>query len=76
MLVLIISPFWAKYAPRTGETLSLLAHGLDVAVVFRSLCDLDGIRRALNNSTETLLLDEHLDRLAVLAMLHDLGKPT
>ncbi|NLY54281.1 MAG: CRISPR-associated helicase Cas3' [Firmicutes bacterium] len=74
MLVPNNSPFWAKYAPRTGETLSLLAHGLDVAVVFRSLCDLDGIRRALNNSTETLLLDEHLDRLAVLAMLHDLGK--
>lgn len=66
--------FWGKYLVRTGDSLSLLAHSLDVAVVFRALCDLDGIRRALANSTETLLTDEHLDRLAALAMLHDIGK--
>ncbi|MGI6035532.1 MAG: CRISPR-associated helicase Cas3' [Limnochordia bacterium] len=60
--------------PETGESLSLLAHSLDVAVVFRTLCDLDGMRRTLAKSTETLLTDEHLDRLAVLAMLHDIGK--
>ena len=68
------SQFWGKYIAKTGGSLSLLAHSLDVAVVFRALCDLDGIRRTLTNSTETLLTDEHLDRLAVLAMLHDIGK--
>ena len=68
------SQFWGKYVVKTGKSLSLLAHSLDVAVVFRALCDVDGIRRTLVNSTETLLTDEHLDRLAVLAMLHDIGK--
>ena len=33
-----------------------------------------GFRRALVNATETSLSDQHLDRLAVLAMLHDVGK--
>jgi CRISPR-associated endonuclease/helicase Cas3 len=68
------SRFWGKYEAKTGKSLTLIAHSLDVAVVFRALCDLDGIRRALANSTESLLTDEHLDRLAVLAMLHDIGK--
>lgn len=66
--------FWGKYLSETGDSLSLLAHSLDVAIVFRALCDLNGIRRALVNSTETQLTDIHLDRLAVLAMLHDIGK--
>ena len=66
--------FWGKYLPETGESLSLLAHALDVAVVFRALCDLKGIKRALDGSTETILEDEHFDRLAVLVMLHDIGK--
>ncbi len=66
--------FWGKYRAKTGESLSLIAHSLDVAVVFRALCDLDGIRRTLANSTKTLLTDEHLDRLATLAMFHDIGK--
>jgi CRISPR-associated endonuclease/helicase Cas3 len=68
------SRFWGKYQAKTGKSLSLLAHSLDVAVVFRALCDLDGIRRTLANSTDGLLTDEHLDRLAALAMLHDIGK--
>lgn len=66
--------FWGKYLSETGETLSLLSHALDVAVVFRALCDLDAISRTLANSTEVSLTGEHLDRLAVLAMLHDIGK--
>lgn len=74
MLTSASSLFWGKYLPKTGESLPLLAHALDVAVVFRTLCDLDGIRRTLVSSTKTLLTDEHLDRLAVLAMLHDIGK--
>ena len=69
-----VSRFWGKYQEKSGKSLSLLAHSLDVAVVFRALCDLNGMRRSLGNSTETTLTDGHLDRLAVLAMLHDIGK--
>lgn len=74
MLKPITTDFWGKYLSKTGETLSLLSHALDVAVVFRALCELDAIRRTLNYSSEVSLTDEHLDRLAVLAMLHDIGK--
>ena len=74
MVTSVSSQFWGKYLAETGKSLSLLAHSLDVAVVFRALCDLDGIRRTLVDSTETLLTDEHLDRLATLAILHDIGK--
>jgi CRISPR-associated endonuclease/helicase Cas3 len=66
--------FWGKYDEKTGKSLSILAHSLDVAVVFRALCDLNGIRRSLSRSTRTLLMDEHMDRLAVLALHHDIGK--
>lgn len=74
MLTPVSSRFWGKHKPETGKSLSLLAHALDVAIVFRALCDLDGIKRALAGSTKTILADELLDRLAVLAMLHDIGK--
>ncbi len=74
MLAHDYSHFWGKYQSQTGESLSLLAHALDVAIVFRALCDLDGIKRALVGSTKTKLTDELLDRLSVLAMLHDIGK--
>lgn len=66
--------FWGKYLSETEKSLSLLAHSLDVAIVFRALCDLDGIKRSLAGSTRTSLTRTHLDRLAVLAMLHDIGK--
>lgn len=74
MPVPTISHFWGKYSPKTGESLSLLAHVLDVAVVFRALCDLDAIRHALNSTAGVVLDDVQLDRLAVLVMLHDIGK--
>lgn len=74
MLSFAGSQFWGKYNRKDGKSLSLLAHSLDVAVVFRALCDLNGMRRSLASSTKTLLTDKHLDRLASLAMLHDIGK--
>ena len=66
--------FWGKYNEEAGSFLSLSAHSLDVAMVFRSLCDLRGIQRMLENCTSQDLTDAHLDRLAVLAMFHDAGK--
>lgn len=68
------SQFWGKYDAKTGQTLSLTAHCIDVAVVFRELCNITNIRRALVNSTIVQLNDVHFDRLAVLAMFHDIGK--
>lgn len=54
--------------------LPLAAHCLDVGLVFRKLCEVDGIKRALKRTTSTELSPYKLDRLAVLAMLHDIGK--
>jgi len=66
--------FWGKYLPEGPRCLPLVAHCMDVALVFRSLCELDGIKRSLQSSTSTTLTGATLDRLAVLAMLHDIGK--
>lgn len=66
--------FWGKYSSATGKFLSLLAHGLDVAVMFRTLCNVRGIRRSLDRTATVTLTNGQLDRLAVLAMLHDVGK--
>jgi len=66
--------FWGKYDRQTGRWLPLACHCLDVGLVFRSLCDLDAVRRALGRTSDSALSGQLLDRLAVLAMLHDAGK--
>lgn len=66
--------FWGKFLPDGPRCLPLSAHCLDVALVFRALCTLDGIQRALARSTQSPLTEQQLDRLAVLAMFHDVGK--
>lgn len=43
-------------------------------MVFRALCDLDGFSRALERAAGKPLPSQILDRLSVLAMLHDMGK--
>lgn len=54
--------------------LPLAAHCLDVSLVFRALCDLRGIQRSLARGAGAPLSAQQSDRLAVLAMLHDIGK--
>ncbi len=66
--------FWGKFDPANQCSLPLAAHCLDVALVFRALCDLPGFSRALNTITGTTLTVTQKARLAVLAGLHDLGK--
>lgn len=66
--------FWGKFLREERTWLPLPAHCLDVALVFRALCELDGFRRVLNTSANTTLSEQQLDRLSVLAMLHDVGK--
>jgi CRISPR-associated endonuclease/helicase Cas3 len=65
--------FWGKFV-NEHQYLPLAAHCLDVALVFRSLCETDGIRHTLICSAGVPLDDQQLDRLTVLAMLHDIGK--
>lgn len=70
--------FWGKLK-RYGESgsvefLSLADHCLDVGMVFRELCELPAIRRALNRAAGIRLSSRQLDRLGVFAFAHDLGK--
>lgn len=73
-----ITDFWGKaQADKSGGVVAwhpLADHCLDVAVVFRQLVVLPGLRRALESAAGCRLGDAQLDRLAVFALLHDLGK--
>lgn len=62
--------FWGKLSEDHSQQLSLAYHCLDVASVFRALCDLPAIQRELGLGDDAVTFD----RLAVLAFLHDLGK--
>jgi len=64
---------WAKTGPNE-ETCSLVAHCHHVAIMARQLMASPVLRRRLAAAFETDLTEGHLDRLAVLAGLHDLGK--
>lgn len=66
--------FWGKFNHIGPNSLPLAAHCLDVALVFRQLSDLQAIRRSLVAVANESLSKKQLDRLAVLAMLHDVGK--
>lgn len=57
-----------------ADRLSLSDHCVDVGSVFRELCDLPAIHRNLEREAGCSLTGTHLDRLAVFALLHDLGK--
>ncbi|HRX71531.1 MAG: CRISPR-associated helicase Cas3' [Candidatus Competibacteraceae bacterium] len=67
----------ARLDPRSGVLLAwhpLPEHCLDVAMTFRALIALPIIRRRLEAAAGRPLTKSDLDRLAVFAMLHDLGK--
>lgn len=55
--------------------LPLTEHCLNVAVTFRTLVALPIFRQQLKAATGRPLSDTDLDRLAVFALLHDMGKP-
>jgi len=73
-----MNTFWGKFKPNPGsETpnyLPLSHHCLDVAVVFRHLVDFPTFQRRLMVAANIMLTAAQLDRLAVLALLHDFGK--
>lgn len=66
--------FWGKFSREGPRCLPLVCHCLDVGLVFRELCNLNAIRRSLECASKSSLTAQQLDRLAVLAMLHDVGK--
>lgn len=70
--------FWGKLRADPGGGiplyLPLSCHCLDVAAVFRRLVDLPAFQRSLMAIANTTLTSAQLDRLAVLALLHDFGK--
>jgi CRISPR-associated endonuclease Cas3-HD len=66
--------FWGKFDPNGPNCLPLTAHCLDVAQVFRYLVALPAVHRSLERSAGRVLDNGDLDRLAVLAMLHNVGK--
>jgi len=60
--------FWGKLSDDREQQLSLTDHSIDVASVFRALCDLlPAIQRNLGIEAGAVILD----RLAVFALLHD-----
>lgn len=73
-----ISP-WGKL-DRTGPDttqaarLSLVGHCLDVAAVARALMELPSWRARLQRLADRTFTDTDLDRLTVMAFLHDVGK--
>ncbi|MDA8192396.1 MAG: CRISPR-associated helicase Cas3' [Thermaerobacter sp.] len=58
----------------SARWLPLPAHCLDVAMVFRALCDLPAIARTLRTTAKGTLSSLNLDRLAFIAGMHDVGK--
>jgi CRISPR-associated endonuclease/helicase Cas3 len=64
---------WAKTEP-TGAICSLILHCHHVAVMARQLIATPVLCRRLASAFETDLVNAHIDRLAILAGLHDLGK--
>jgi CRISPR-associated endonuclease/helicase Cas3 len=70
--------FWGKLKADPGDAtplyLPLTHHCLDVATVFRHLVDLPTFQRCLVTMANASLTPAQLDRLAVLALLHDFGK--
>jgi len=70
--------FWGKIqvddAGAIRQWLPLVQHSLDVAAVFSALVELPTIHRRLEVSAGTKLDNVQKQRLAVLALLHDVGK--
>lgn len=62
--------FWGKLSEDRSQQLPLADHCIDVAAVFRALCNLTAIRRCVGLGENVV----QMDRLAVFALLHDLGK--
>ena len=67
-------PAIAKRDQKTGETRTLIAHSLDVALACAGLLASPVIRARLEKACDHALSDGHITRLTVLAGLHDVGK--
>ena len=59
---------------RVSDRLAFVDHSVDVAACFRELCRIPSVARALDFAAGRQLRDMDIDRLSVLALLHDVGK--
>lgn len=68
--------FWGKLDPSVDPPRMhpLVDHCIDVASVFRRIVDVAAFLRRLEVTSGHLLSGGQLDRLAVIALLHDIGK--
>lgn len=68
--------FWGKLdaSSQPARTHPLRDHCLDVALTLNELVRTPGVARALKAATPTSLVPAHFERLAVIALLHDIGK--
>lgn len=73
-----IPRLWGKLRKDEGgeveDWLSLADHCTDVACVFYALCQQGAIARSLAHAVDRILSPVDIERLAVLAFLHDIGK--
>jgi len=74
-----IKGFWGKVKRDKDKNiikawLPLVDHSIDVAITFRRLLNLSLILRRFETAAGRPLTQANLDRLAVLVMLHDMGK--
>ncbi|MDC6166474.1 CRISPR-associated helicase Cas3' [Paucibacter sp. XJ19-41] len=71
-------PIWGKLQRNdeggVSAIHSLIDHMLDVAACFIAMTECEAIRRALNTTAGRALQASDLQRLAVLVLLHDIGK--
>src|SRR5215204_1823395 len=67
-------PAIAKTDPKTGATRSLVGHSLDVANAVLAMLTHSVARERLSTAAGLSLTAVHVDRLAVLAGVHDFGK--
>ncbi|MEP3670348.1 MAG: CRISPR-associated helicase Cas3' [Roseibium sp.] len=72
-MVNVENAFWAKMDP-LGNRLPLLEHMLDVAGCFRAILEITAYRTSFEALAGRRLEEADLDRLCILAALHDIGK--
>lgn len=67
--------FWGKHDPNSSPASHPLAdHCLDVALTLRRIASLPRMHAALQACTAPPLQPDHVERLAAIAYLHDVGK--
>lgn len=65
---------WAKFDQADGSRLSIIVHQTDVAECLRCICRINSITHALGKLIGSCVSEIILERLHIIAFLHDIGK--